>query len=347
MSARPQQRKPWFHGPSGFWCAQIAGKRHYLDRDPDVAQRKFKKLLQDLRRGDGPEREWLDAYFSDLADVFLDDVKARKKPATYRSYTEMLTLAQKHLGIPGKPEVAGVSGPATTPAHGGDAVSANQLADLSESEVLAEIRSVVQRAKKGDTTIQPRLRELLPEHPALWQRSGDLAARAEAAWSNLISGQDLHLQEAVLRQATDLRAQLYGQSPSSPVTRLVVERAVIAWLQLHYFETAEADATAQGESPRVAAYRGKRQEQAQRMFLTALAAVTTLRKLLPSAPSPAASTAALGVPAHVADKNHENGDNSSTAPASNRLAVFFEQLTSTTAEKDPCPQSGIFEGLSE
>src|SRR5207249_2330303 len=33
-----------------------------------------------------------------LADLFLDDVKARKKPRTYGSYLEMLTLAQKHLG---------------------------------------------------------------------------------------------------------------------------------------------------------------------------------------------------------------------------------------------------------
>jgi len=38
MPSRPQQRKPWFHAPSGFWCAQIDGKRHYLDRDPATAQ---------------------------------------------------------------------------------------------------------------------------------------------------------------------------------------------------------------------------------------------------------------------------------------------------------------------
>jgi integrase len=98
MSARPEQRKPWFHAPSGFWCAQVAGKRHYLDRDPAVARRKLAKLLQDLRRGDGPQAEWLGAYFADLADAFLDDVRGRKKAATYRSYAEMLTLAQKHLG---------------------------------------------------------------------------------------------------------------------------------------------------------------------------------------------------------------------------------------------------------
>jgi integrase len=98
MSARPQQRKPWFHAPSGFWCAQIAGRRHYLDRDPAVAQRKLNKLLQEQKRGDAPHREWLDAYLTDLADHFLDDVKARKHPTTYRSYREMLALAWKHLG---------------------------------------------------------------------------------------------------------------------------------------------------------------------------------------------------------------------------------------------------------
>jgi integrase len=101
MSARPQQtqqRKPWFHAPSGFWCAQVDGKRHYLDRDPGVAQRKLNKLLQEQRRGDAGRTEWLDAPFSDLADAFLDDVRARRHAVTYRSYREMLELAQKHLG---------------------------------------------------------------------------------------------------------------------------------------------------------------------------------------------------------------------------------------------------------
>src|SRR5262249_9760980 len=97
-SARPKLRKPWFHAPSGFWCAQIAGKRHYLDRDPGVAERKLKKLLAEQRRGAADHHEWLDAPFPDLADEFLDDVKARRSPATYRSYQEMLELAQKHLG---------------------------------------------------------------------------------------------------------------------------------------------------------------------------------------------------------------------------------------------------------
>jgi integrase len=98
MSTRLSPRKPWFHSPSGFWCVQIDGQRHYLDRDPVAAQRKLKKLLQDRKRGDAHHAEWLDAPFSDLADEFLDDVKARRKPDTYRGYREMLELALSHLG---------------------------------------------------------------------------------------------------------------------------------------------------------------------------------------------------------------------------------------------------------
>src|SRR5262245_41166183 len=97
MSARPQ-RKPWFHAPSGFWCAQLQGKRHYLDRDPAVAQRKLKQLLQDQRRGDAAKQQRLGRPFSDLADEFLDHVQACQKPATYRGYREMLELAMTHLG---------------------------------------------------------------------------------------------------------------------------------------------------------------------------------------------------------------------------------------------------------
>ncbi len=78
MSPRPSPRKPWFHSPSGFWCAQIQGQRHYLDRDPVAAQRKLNKLLQEQKRGEGGCRAWLDAPFADLADEFLDDVQARR-----------------------------------------------------------------------------------------------------------------------------------------------------------------------------------------------------------------------------------------------------------------------------
>ncbi len=176
-------------------------------------------------------------------------------------------------------------------------------------KVVDEIRAVVNRAKTGDTTVLPRLRELLARYPELWQRYGDLATQAQMAWANLAAGSDLYLRESVLRMAEALREELAGSSPS-PIERLLVERVVACWLQLHYSDAIEAQSLNNDEKPRLAAYRAKRQEQAHRMYLTSLAALTTLRKLLPTTPM----------------NNHRNG-HSSELPMGvhNRLAGYFDE----------------------
>ena len=52
-------------------------------------------------------------------------------------------------------------------------------------KALDEIKAVVGRAKLGDASVLPRLRELLSQYPELWRRYGDLAAQAEAGWASL------------------------------------------------------------------------------------------------------------------------------------------------------------------
>src|SRR5262245_32203901 len=103
-----------------------------------------------------------------------------------------------------------------------------------DADALNEIRAVVARAKKGDTAVLPRLRELLDGHPISWERYGDLAAQAERLWVALAAGHDLYLRECLLRQAAAMRQQLAG-ADAGPVERLLVERVVMTWLQLHYF----------------------------------------------------------------------------------------------------------------
>jgi hypothetical protein len=147
---------------------------------------------------------------------------------------------------------------------------------------LDEIRTVVGRAKQGDATVVHRLRELLAEHPAVWMRYGDLAAQAEMAWANLAAGPDFHLRECLLLRAEALRQELGGAAPSL-VEKLLIERVVACWLQVHYFDATEAQSLNTDGKPRLAALRAKRQELAHRMYLTSLAALTTLRRLLPGA----------------------------------------------------------------
>ena len=136
-----------------------------------------------------------------------------------------------------------------------------EAAPTPEPGVLAEIRQVVDRAKRGDATVLRRLRELLVEFPTLAARYGDLAAQA--------AGPDLYLRECLLAKAAALKAELGGPAPA-PVERLLIERAVACWFQVNYFASIEARGAGSDESPRLALYRGKRQEQAQRAYLTAL-----------------------------------------------------------------------------
>jgi hypothetical protein len=110
------------------------------------------------------------------------------------------------------------------------------------------------------------------------------------------------MRECLVRQIKAMRQELAGLD-AGPVERLLVERVVTTWLQLYYFDALTAQAAAKDEPPKLALYRGKRQAQAQRAYLSAVAALTTLRRLLPR--HLRASPPAL-VPADANDK----GDNS-------------------------------------
>ena len=97
MARKPSQR-PWLHAKSGYWCATIAGKRVYLDRDPRVAERKLKHIRTEQKRNGNVCRDWQDASFAELADEFLSDLQARRKPGTYEQARYGLLRALRILG---------------------------------------------------------------------------------------------------------------------------------------------------------------------------------------------------------------------------------------------------------
>lgn len=95
---RRHSPKPWLHERSGYFCTSINRQRVYLDKDYQLACRKLRQLRAEQKRGEAGARDWLDAPFADLADEFLDDLKARRKPETHKSYRYRLLRALKILG---------------------------------------------------------------------------------------------------------------------------------------------------------------------------------------------------------------------------------------------------------
>lgn len=95
---RKAQNKPWLHTSSGYWCATLHGKRVYLDKDFAQAKRKLAQLKKEAKQPSSVVADWLEQPLAVLADEYLSDVQARRKPATYQSCRYNLLRALRILG---------------------------------------------------------------------------------------------------------------------------------------------------------------------------------------------------------------------------------------------------------
>ena len=89
--------EPWLHQATGFWSKKVDGKLYRLDRDYRTAKKKLAELRKKLAREAAGEDDWLGASFLKLCEEYLDDVKAKKEPATYTTNRYRLLRALKHL----------------------------------------------------------------------------------------------------------------------------------------------------------------------------------------------------------------------------------------------------------
>jgi len=147
-----------------------------------------------------------------------------------------------------------------------------------EPPVVEDLNWLLQQARKGDENTLPQLRDLLDTRPEVWQHFGNLAGHAREAWLRVISANDLALRESTARKAEDLMRELAGPHPS-PIERLLAERVILCWLQLHYADFLAAQAFT--KSTKLTDIWSKRQASAHRRYLTSLGALVTLRRLLP------------------------------------------------------------------
>ena len=152
-----------------------------------------------------------------------------------------------------------------------------------QDEILERLQRLVERAEQGDASVMGELRAALDVNPWVWERYGDLAKQSQAAWLQLVAGRNLLLLESARRKAEQLRAELAGPAPS-PLERLLVERVVACWLQVHYSDASYAQL--KGNSPAQHTAALQRQNSAQQRYLQAVKALATVRKLLRPAPSP-------------------------------------------------------------
>jgi hypothetical protein len=138
------------------------------------------------------------------------------------------------------------------------------------------LRQLVAQANAGDPEARNRLRHVLDNNPALWQRAGDLTATAEGAWLEVISAGNHLVAESMKRQLADLKAQLKGAHPTA-LEGLLADQVALGWLASRH---AEIEAAHAGDAAHPSALvHLKRAESAQKRFLSASRTLATLRTL--------------------------------------------------------------------
>ena len=140
------------------------------------------------------------------------------------------------------------------------------------------LKSLVQQAQQGDTSILPIIRTLLDQVPELWQNSHVLAHQVEKTWTNALSGHDLMSKEIIAREVEGLRSQLLGPHPT-PLEKLLVDRICVCWLALQHTELHAARRFNE-RAVVLTASEEHRLDKVHHRFLTAVRELARVRKLL-------------------------------------------------------------------
>lgn len=146
----------------------------------------------------------------------------------------------------------------------------------------ADLQALVQRAQSGDAAALPQLRQLLDDHPEIWQRVGDLSALVERAWVGLFAANHPLGLEAMRRSTARMKTELLGERPT-PLERLMADQVVATFLEVKFLEYLSAQP---GTSEDQAKLRLKRLESATKRYLNSVKMLTSLRALLPTGLTP-------------------------------------------------------------
>jgi hypothetical protein len=140
-----------------------------------------------------------------------------------------------------------------------------------------QLEKIIQRAREGDEAMLPVLQQLFKDPAAVDRLGGDLARQAELSLTRSATGKNVLLREALQRKVELLRAELGGPAPA-PLERLLVERVVACWLQLHLADVFLAQQNGK-LSPRQAEYHERARDRAHKRYLSSIKTLVLVRKL--------------------------------------------------------------------
>ena len=190
----------------------------------------------------------------------------------------------------------------------------------------ADLEALVQEARAGNCEVLPQLRQALDERPEIWRHAADLGRHAAMAWIQLIGGPDEFVKESLKRGLEEFVAAHLGRGEPTAMERLLVERIAVNWLMVNYADMLYT--TGKDMPLKQVQAMMNRQDRSQHRLLSAIAALTSLRRLMPketiteAAKEPHAETttcrlADVGLEDNLADSQHVRPHDEHVMPAKN------------------------------
>jgi hypothetical protein len=159
---------------------------------------------------------------------------------------------------------------------------------MSEDEIeerrvtVAKLRTLIDKAQKGDGEVVFGIRKMLDDSPDLAWRfiRGPGKMAEEALIDEFTRDKDLASKELLKHQLKSMKLEVAGENPS-PLERLLAERVVATWLQVQLFDALYAFGM-KGETLSQGNYRQKRLDRAHRRHLSAVRTLAQIRKMGPA-----------------------------------------------------------------
>jgi hypothetical protein len=154
---------------------------------------------------------------------------------------------------------------------------------MTQAQAFAEM---VRRANLGNEACLQQLRVMLDERPEIWMTVGDAGKLAERAWFTLLAARNALVEQSMPRRHKELKAELAGPSPS-PLEKVLVDLIGLRWLAV---QQAEIDAAEASADLKLANFRLKRAESAQKRFASSVKLLQLVRSTVSPSPCPMPTT---------------------------------------------------------
>jgi hypothetical protein len=162
------------------------------------------------------------------------------------------------------------------------------------------IGETIALVKAGRHDLLDLLRTQLTEVPELWREISDLTRVAIRGWASKISKDDATICESIVLSAMSERDELLGES-NTIMERAIVDRFVLAKLQLAYFDVLSSGLDASQSYTKTGIAIEKRYRSAEHQFREATRQLGQIRAIQSKISPPTPSNVSVGIKLHNPD----------------------------------------------